>query len=79
MCVKKYFSYISERFIAQTKERMIFMYKNYFKYSQEIYLVNLEEGYCTFSFNDHHQKVYADPTILQELQRSQWKEEKRKK
>ena len=55
------------------------MYKNYFKYSEEIYLVNLEEGYCRFSFNDQHQKVYADPTILQELQRSQWKEEKRSK
>ena len=53
------------------------MYKHY--YANETYGVNLEEGYCTFGFNEQHQKVYADPTILQELQRAQWREEKRNK
>lgn len=50
------------------------MYKNYFKYSEEIYLVNLEEGY--YRIKGSRERIYTKFEILQELQRSQWREEK---
>ena len=53
------------------------MYKNFYVFSEEIYWVNQEEGYCTIAGKG--KKIYASEDVLQELRRDQYREEKRNK